>query len=124
MKIIIGLTIGLLSLYANADEWKSCNITNVLASTKATAVALGKIEKKISFFKKPNYVYITIFFDGKTWSETELITTGRRQMTDGTPFMGYADKTNSIIVQEFEATNTLMVTVRGESEFTMFASCN
>ncbi len=107
-----------------ADEWKNCSVTKSLASDKAVAIAAGKIEKKISFFKKPNYVFITIFLDGKTWAQTDLVQTGSRKMSDGATYLGYADKTNSLIVQEFEATNTMIVTLRGEIDFTFFASCS
>jgi len=42
---------------------------------------------------------------------------------DGKPYLGYADKTNSLIVQEFEESELLIVKLRGDVDFTMFAEC-
>ena len=74
-------------------------------------------------FKKTDFASITIFLDGKTWKSADLIQTGRRLFGDGKPYLGYADNTNSLIVQEFEESELLIVKLRGYVDFTMFAEC-
>ncbi len=108
---------------AKAEEWKNCEVGNSTATEREAAIALGKINKRLSFFKKTDFAAITIFFDGKTWKNIDLIPTGRRFFGDGKPYLGYADKTNSLIVQEFEGSDIMIVTVKGDVEFTMFAKC-
>ena len=109
---------------ANADEWKQCEVGKSTASERDIAIVLGKVNKSISFFKKPNYASITIFLEDKTWVTAELIPTGQRTYGDGSPFLGYADKQNSVIVQEFINDKSMIVTLKTDSHrYTLFASC-
>ena len=85
----------------HADEWRRCEVGNSTASEREIAIDLGKIKKTISFFKKSNFASITIFLEDKTWVTTDLIPTGQRLYGDGSPYLGYADKLNTVIVQEF-----------------------
>ena len=114
-----------LTLTANAyaDEWRYCDVVNVTASEKEAAIQVAKIDKKIAFFKKPNFASITIFLDGKTWATSELIPTGRRIYGSNEPFEGYADKTNSLIVQEFESSDAIYVRMLGKVDFTFYSKC-
>ena len=109
---------------ALADEWKSCDVYNSVASQREAAIAFGKMKKRISFFKKPDFASITIFLNGETFGSADLISTGRGVYGDGKPYLGYADKTNTMIVQEFENSKNIIVTTRGDVDFTMFAQCN
>jgi len=106
-----------------ADEWKNCDVGKSLASDRDAAIALGKIEKRIAFFKKPNFASITIFFDNQQWLATDLINTGRGQFGDGSFYRAYASKNNKIIVQEFEEGNTMIVTAQDDIKLTFFANC-
>ena len=108
---------------AIADEWKNCDVGKSLASNREAAIALGKIEKRIAFFKKPNFASITIFFDNQEWFATDLINTGRRQYGDGSFYQGYASKNNKVIVQEFEIGVTMIVSAEGDIKYTFFANC-
>lgn len=116
--------VSLCPVNAHADEWKSCDVYNSVASEREAAIAFGKIKKKISLFKKQDFASVNIYLDGKTFGSADLIPTGRRLYEDGKPFLGYADKTNTMIVQEFENDNNIIVTSRGDVDFTMFAKCN
>lgn len=109
---------------ALADELKSCDVYNSVASEREAAIALGKMKNKIAFFKKQDYASVTIFLDGQTFGSADLIPTGRRLYGDGKPYLGYADKTNTLIVQAFENSDNIIVTSRGDVDFTMFAKCN
>lgn len=109
---------------AQADEWKYCDVYNSMASEREAAIAFGKIKTKISFFKKQDYASISIFLDGKTFTTADLIPTGKRFYGDGRPFLGYADKTNTLILQEFENDSNIILTLKGNVDFTMFAKCN
>ncbi len=107
-----------------ADEWKRCEVEKSTASERDIAIELGKANKSISFFKKSNYASITIFLDDKTWVAAELIPTGQRVYGDGSPYLGYADKLNSVIVQEFINDKSMIVTFNSNKyRFTLFASC-
>ena len=108
---------------AFADEWKSCEVSNATASQREAAIALGKIEKRISFFKKNDFASIVIFLDGKPGATTDLIPTGRRFYDNGKPYIGYANKANTFVIQESEDSDTMIVTVRGDITITMFAKC-
>ncbi len=126
IKLIPIVTVCLSLLFigqVHAEQWKNCKVVNSLATEKEAAIAFGKIEKRLSFFKKTDFASITIFLDGKTWKSADLIQTGRRLFGDGKPYLGYADKTNSLIVQEFEESELLIVKLRGDVDFTMFAEC-
>jgi len=108
---------------AHAEEWKNCDVGNSTATQRDAAIAFGKIEKRLSFFKNNEFASVAIFLDGKSWKTADLIQTGRRIYGDGKPFNGYADKTNSLIVQEFEDSDIMIVTLKGDVEFTMFSKC-
>lgn len=114
----------LFPLNVHADEWRSCDVYNSLGSEREAAIAFGKIKKRISFFKKQDFANLTIFLDGQTFGSADLIPTGRRLYGDGKPYLGYADKSNTLIVQEFENSSTIIVTTKGDVDFTMFAKCN
>jgi hypothetical protein len=43
------------SVVANAEQWKSCNVHNSLASDRDAAIAFGKIKTRISFFLKARF---------------------------------------------------------------------
>lgn len=120
LMLLVGLTA---TIYANAEEWKTCKVGNSLASQRDLAIAFGKIDKSFSFFKKTDFASITIFFDGVTWRTADLIHTGRALFGDGKPYLGYASRNNTMIVQEFENSNVMIVTLRGDVDFTMFAEC-
>jgi hypothetical protein len=109
---------------AQADEWKYCDVYSSMASEREAANAFGKIKTKISYLKKQDHVSISIFLDGKTFTTADLIPTGKRFYGNGKPFLGYADKTNTLILQEFENDNNIILTLNGEVDFTMFAKCN
>lgn len=108
-----------------ADEWRKCEVGKSTASEREIAIELGKVKKTISFFKKSNFASITIFLEDKTWVTTDLIPTGQRLYGDGSPYLGYADKLNTVIVQEFINDKTMLVSLNnGKLSFTLFATCN
>lgn len=106
-----------------AEQWKRCTVGNSLASEREAAIAFGKIDKTLSFFKNKDFASISIFLDGKPWQAIDLLPTGRRFYSDGKPYLGYASRNNSAIVQEFEADDIMIVTLKGDVDFTMFAKC-
>ena len=122
-RTLIFITICICTSIAIADEWKNCDVGKSLASNRDAAIALGKIEKRIAFFKKPNFASITIFFDNQQWLATDLINTGRGQFGDGSFYRAYASKNNKIIVQEFEEGNTMIVTAQDDIKLTFFTNC-
>jgi hypothetical protein len=108
----------------HADEWRKCEVGKSTANDREIAIELGKVKKTISFFKKSNFASITIFADEKTWVTTDLIPTGQGLYGDGKPYLGYADKTNTVIVQEFINGKTMIVGLDGEKlRMTLFATC-
>lgn len=111
-----------LSTAVHSDEWKKCQVFRNTATDRDAAIALGKIDKRISFLKRTGSAHITIFLDGKTFAFAELIPTGRRMFNGNEPFEGYADKSNSLIVQEFDDSQ-LFVSLKGQVDFTFFARC-
>lgn len=123
-KILFYVSFLLFTSIAFAEEWKSCDVGNSTATNKDAAIELGKIEKRISFFKKKNFYHIVIFFDNKQWIKTDLIQTGRDQFSDGRFYQSYASKNNKIIVQEFEIGDTMIVTANDDLiNLTFFAKC-
>ena len=107
-----------------ADEWRKCEVGKSTATDRDIAIEFGKFKKSIAFFKKSNFASITIFVDDKTWVATDLIPTGQGLYGDGKPYLGYADKSNSVIVQEFINGKNMIVGLDSEKlRMTLFASC-
>lgn len=123
LRIIVGVIFSFGSVVAAAEEWKSCAVGNSFASEREAAIAFGKIEKNFSFYKKTDFAHISIFLDGKPWQSIDLVQTGRGFYSDGKPYLGYASKNNSLIVQEFESDDIMIVRLKGDVDFTMFAKC-
>ena len=121
--IILGVIFSFASVVAVAEEWKKCTVGNSLASQRDAAIAFGKIDKTLSFFKKTNFASISIFLDGKPWQTIDLVPTGRGLYSDGKPYLGYASRNNSVIVQDFEGDDIMIVGLKGDVDFTMFAKC-
>ncbi len=122
----IALTAVVLSFFAHssmADEWKKCEVTKSMANNRDVAIALGKSKIYFGFLKKTNYSYIAMHVDGNNVKNADLIATGRRQYSDGTYFIGYADKTNTLRIQEFEDSPTMIISMSGDVDFTFFVSC-
>jgi hypothetical protein len=122
IKLLISSLI-FFSVAANAEQWRSCDVYNSLASQREAAIAFGKLKTRVSFFRKQDFASVTIFVDGQTFGSADLIPTGRRLYSDGKPFNGFADRSKKIIVQEFENSDDIIVTSRGDVEITMFAKC-
>lgn len=106
-----------------AEQWKRCSVGNSLASDREAAITFGKIDKTLSFFKKKDFASISIFLDGKPWQTIDLLPTGRGLYSDGKPYLGYASRNNSVIVQDFEGDDIMIVGLKGDVDFTMFAKC-
>lgn len=124
VEVFLSIALSFTTASTSAEEWRNCEVVNSVANEKEAAIAFGKIEKRLSFFKKTDFASVTIFLDGKTWNSAGLIKTGRRLYGDGKPYQGYTDKTNSLVVQEFEDSDLMIVRLRGDVDFTMFAKCH
>lgn len=114
----------LVTFNVHAGEWKTCIVGNATVNNRDMAIAFGKIDKRFSFFKQPDDATINIFLDGKSWRIATLKPTGRRFYGDGKPYLGYVDATKTLIVQEFENNNSMIVSLNGDFDFTMFATCD
>ncbi len=122
-KIILCVALTFATTVTAAEQWKRCTVGNSLASDREAAIAFGKIDKTLSFFKKTDFASISIFLDGKSWQTIDLMPTGRGLYSDGKPYLGFANRNNSVIVQEFEGDDVMIVRLRGDVDFTMFAKC-
>lgn len=123
MKILFAFTFFLCSTITFADEWKKCNVTNSMASNRDIAMELGKKKISFNFLKKEDYFYISMYVDDVNVKNADVLRTGKRQYSDGSYFTGYADKTNTLRIQEFETRPTMIVSMGGEIDFTFFVSC-
>lgn len=106
------------------NELKNCDVGNLHSPNRETAMALGKEKMRFSFVKKIDTVSITIFSNSDIWRSADLIPTGRRFYSDGKPYSGYANKTSSLIVQEFEDSDIMIVTTRGDVDVSLYAKCH
>ena len=123
MKILIAITFFVYSTIAIADEWKKCDVTKSMASNRDVAMELGNKKISFNFLKKIDYFYISMYVDDVNVRNADVIKTGKRQYSDGSYFTGYADKTNTLRIQEFETSTAMIVSISGEIDFTFFVNC-